>query len=171
MSISELMFGCRLLLLSVVAPLLASAQAITGGSGGTLSDRANYSAFYRGHPDSIAVDLIVILRGAPGWNRAGSHARESMGPVSPSSRFPVRHSLTIGSTTFEYSYQPRERILRLGDTWLSLDSSNVVIIDRVDGVGGPPTVVGRLTLRLSSINAHTLSDSLRQIPALQEFIR
>ncbi|MGH7696808.1 MAG: hypothetical protein ACRENH_17595, partial [Gemmatimonadaceae bacterium] len=63
------------------------------------------------------------------------------------------------------------RILRFGDADYALDSANVVIIDRVDAVGGPPMVMRHFTLRLPiKVSMDTLSDSLRVNPALQEFI-
>ncbi len=157
--------------LAVVLPIVASAQGVTGSSGGMLSERTNYSALYRGHPDNAAIELIVILRGAPGWNRAGSQGRESIGPMSLSGRVPIRQRLTIGSTVFEYSYQPNGRILRIGDAEYPLGSHNVVVLNNVASVGGPHSIV-RLTLALPpAVSRRAMSDILSQRPELQEFIR
>ena len=156
-------------LVAVVAPMLASAQGISGSSGGTLSERARYSALYRGHPDSAVIELIVILRGTPGWMNRG-HGYESMGPMG-SADVPIRHSLTIGSRAFEYSYRVSDRTLRIGDAEYPLGSHNVVVLDSIDSMGGPLSIV-RLTLALpSTVSRHSLSDALRQTPELQEFIR
>ena len=169
MSASYLILRSCLVLL--VAPVLVTAQGISGSSGGSLTDRAQYSALYRGHPDSAVVELIVILRGAPGWMNRGGHARESMGPMSASGNMPMRYRLTTDSTTFEYSYQLTGRILRIGDAEYPLGSHNVVVLNNVDSVGGPLSIV-RLTLALqSAVSRHSLSDTLRARPELQEFIR
>jgi len=166
-----LTFAYWLAALAAVTPIVASAQGIIGSGGGTLSERASYSALYRGHPDSAAIELIVILRGTPGWNLRGGHARESMGPISASGRVPIWHRLTIGSTTIEYSYQSDGRILRVGDAEYPLGSHNAVVLNNVDSVGGPVSIV-RLTLALpSAVSRHSLSDTLRSRPELQEFIR
>ncbi len=165
----------RILLVSVAAvmPLVASAQPIKGGSGANLSERAQFYAYFSGQPDNAAIELIVILRGQPGWARPGSGTvRESAGPIFIDERVPVQHSLTIGSKHFAYTYQPSDRALQVGETRYPLEGANVVVIDRVDGVGGPPTVVRRLKFEMTGKpNAMALADSLRRMPELQEFLR
>lgn len=165
----------RLLLVSVafVLPLVATAQPIKGGSGANLSDRAQFYAYYRGQPDHATIELIVVLRGQPRWARPGSGTvRESAGPIFIDERVPVQHSLTIGSRHFEYIYQPSDRTLSIGDTRYALEGANVVVVDRIDGVGGPPTVVRRLKLEMTGKpDAVALWNSLRRMPQLQEYLR
>jgi hypothetical protein len=156
-------------LVAVVAPMLATAQGISGSHGGDLSERAYYAAFYRGHPDSAVMELIVVLRGAPGW-RARGHGYESIGPLG-NEALPIRHSLAIGSRAFEYSYRASDRTLRIGNAEYPLGSHNVVVLDSIDSMGGPLEIV-RLTLTLpSNVSRHSLSEALRQIPPLHEYIR
>ncbi len=159
--------------LAVVMPIVAYGQPVKGGSAANLSDRAQFYAYYSGQADNATIELVVVLRGQPGWARPGSGTvRESAGPIFIDERVPVQHSLTIGSKHFEYTYQPSDRTLQIGETRYPLDGANVVVIDRVDGVGGPPTVVCRLKFEMTGKpNAMALSDSLRRMPELQEFIR
>lgn len=159
--------------LALVMPIVAYSQPVKGGSAANLSDRAQFYAYYRGTPDNAAIELLVILRGQPRWMRPGSGTvRESVGPVFVDERVPLSHTLTIGSKEFEYTYHPGDRTLVTGGTRYPLESANVVVIDRVDGVGGRPTVVRKLQLDMSGkANAKALHDWVMSVPELQEFIK
>ena len=156
-----------------VVPMVATAQ--TGSASGTLSERAYYIAQFRGSGDSATIELLLILRGEPGWSTrsvAGTGRSIATASAAVGRAQPTYYSLTIGTTTFEYSYLDEGRVLRLYGARYPLDGANVVVIDNVDGAGGPPTVVQRLTLPLPvRVRTFQLPDSLRQIPGLQEFIR
>jgi len=159
--------------LAVVMPVVAYGQPVKGGSAANLSDRAQFYAYYRGTPDNASIELLVILRGQPRWMRPGSGSvRESVGPVFVDERVPLRHTLTIGSKEFEYTYHPGDRTLVIGEARYPLEGANVVVIDRVDGVGGSPTVVRRLQLDMAGkADAHALHDWVMSVPELQEYIR
>jgi hypothetical protein len=159
--------------LAVVMPIVAHGQPVKGGSAANLSDRAQFYAYYRGTPDNASIELLVILRGQPRWMRPGSGTvRESVGPVFIDEQVPLRHTLTIGSKEFEYTYHPDNRTLVIGESRYPLESANVVVIDRVDGVGGPPTVVRSLRLDMTGkASSHALHEWVMSMPELQEFIR
>ncbi|HEY7567342.1 MAG TPA: hypothetical protein VH762_07205 [Gemmatimonadaceae bacterium] len=159
--------------LAVVMPIVAYGQPVKGGSAANLSDRAQFYAYYSGTPDNASIELLVILRGQPRWMRPGSGTvRESVGPVFIDERVPLQHSLTIGSKEFEYTYHPGNRTLAIGESRYPLDSANVVVIDRVDGVGGPPTVVRQLHLDVTGkASSHALHEWVMNVPELQDYIR
>lgn len=155
-------------------PGLLAAQSASGSSGGTLSERAQYIAFYRGRPPDGKTDVLLILRAQPGWasgyGSGSGRGRSSMGPASFDGRGPINYSLEVGAVKFECSFQPDGRILRFGGESYLLDSANVVIIDRVDGVGGAAAIVRRLTLLLPPAGRKDFARTLRQFPELREFL-
>lgn len=165
--------AARLLTVVLLVPGFALAQG--GSASGTLSERAYYIAHFRGNPDSARIELLLILRGEPGWMNqsvAGGGYNSTTASASIGRREPVRYSLAIGSVRFDYSYQEDDRTLRIEGARYPLDGANVVVIDNVDRVAGPPTVVRRFSLVLpSSVGALAVTNSLRQVPELQEFIR
>jgi hypothetical protein len=73
---------------------------------------------------------------------------------------------------FECAYDPERHILTFAGGDHQLDSTNVVVIDHIDHVGGPPQIVRRLTVSLPSyVGGSNVGATLRQIPELQEFLR
>jgi len=59
----------------------------------------------------------------------------------------------------------------MGDAEYPLGSHNVVVLNNIDSAGGPLSIV-RLTLALpTTVSRHSLSDTLRERPELQEFLR
>ncbi|HEV8364971.1 MAG TPA: hypothetical protein VGQ52_15765 [Gemmatimonadaceae bacterium] len=155
-------------------PMLASAQEISGSGSGPLSERTYCTLLYRGRSDSSAIEIVLILRGQPGWaNRrrgGGASLSSRVGPIRAGGRAPVRYSLTLRSSQFEFSYEPEGRILRFGDAWYPLEDANVVILDDVDF--GAPHIIGRFSIPFGPVSRHkSPAEVLRRVPELQEFIR
>jgi hypothetical protein len=84
----------------------------------------------------------------------------------------MTYSIAIGDVRFECRYDLERHILTWNGRDYQLDDNNVVLIDRIDGVGGSPEIVRQLKLQLP---AHTgrpdMAALIREIPELQEFLR
>lgn len=157
-----------------VLPSLLTAQ---GSAGGTLSERAEYILFRGTSGADAPIDVLLILRGQPGWmNRdagrnSASRTTSAIAAGDVSGRAPIRYGFDIGGVKFECSYQAYGRVLRMWGEEHRLDSTNVLLIDRIDSVGGPPIIVRKLTLTLPAAHNDRLAGALLGVPALQEFVR
>jgi hypothetical protein len=167
----------------VIFPLLAlsmvgSARAQGGSSGGTLSPRTHYVAFHRGQPPA-AITLLLVLRAQPGWeSRSSSSSGMAIASATAGSSAsggpgrPMRYSISIGDVQFECRYDPDRHVLTWNGRDYQLDDDNVVLIDRIDGVGGSPEIARRLKLQLPGYTGTTdMIGRIRGIPELQEFLR
>jgi hypothetical protein len=123
------------------------------------------------------MDLLLIIRGQPGWmNRndgrnSGMTSTAAAALGSMNSRAPIHYTFNIGGVKFECSYQAEGRVLRMWGEEHRLDSTNVLLIDRIDSVGGPPIIATKLTLILPAVEHDRLAGALLGVPALQEFVR
>lgn len=114
----------------------------------TLSDRAGVVVLGTFSGDSISGDslnlvLVFIGRGARGWKRQPSGQRALVRPVLPESV----GFLSGGSLGQLYmGHELGTNVAWVHDQKVVLDSFNVVLVDRVDSVGGPPMVVGKLRM-------------------------
>lgn len=132
----------------------ASAQTILGGgvSGGGLNDRVevNFIRETRSMPDSVHLAAVVYWRGSRGWTY--SHA-----PADAALADSVRRALSAASlrtgiiaggtiTTTARAWVEADlhaRTVSVLGKRLALptgDSALVILVDRIDGVGGPPTL-------------------------------
>ena len=153
---------------------LGSAHAQTGSGGGTLSHRTHYVAFYRGQPPDASIRLLLVLRGQPGWESrpSGASGVASASASASAGSGPVRYSIAIGTAQFECRYDPERHILTYNGRSYQLDDTNVVVIDRIDGVDGSPEIVRRLKLQLPAYNGGPdMAALFREIAELQEFLR
>jgi len=95
------------------------------------------------------LDLIVLWRGQAEWHRVGIHVSGTDG-VCPGTedrcRGLVHDRFRIGELEIEVIFDRLTRRARILGEEIALEDTNVVLVDRIDGVGGPPTVVGRLSI-------------------------
>jgi len=119
----------------------------SGGAGGalTLTDRADaaYSVSFTGDTtgnDSLRLEVVVVGRGAPGW-RDRLRERGAVRPVLPDSE-----SMTSGAGIGQLymGYDRRRNVAWVHDQRVPLDSFNIIFVDRIDSVGGPPIVTRKL---------------------------
>ena len=153
---------------------VGSAHAQTGSGGGTLSQRTHYAAFYRSRPPGSPISLLLVLRGQPGWasRPSGTSGTASASASSSASPGPVRYSFAIGDAQFECSYDPERHVLNYGGREYQLGDNNVVIIDRIDRVGGPPEIVRQLRLQLPAYSGRgDMAALIREVSGLQEFLQ
>lgn len=159
--------------LVVASVVLRSSLLGQGTSAGMLSERVEYVAFFRSRTQDMPIDVILILRGATGWRRAGQsgYASSGRGMSAVGRDRPITYSFRMGSVAFESSYEPQRRVVRIWGEEYQLNSANVLVMDRIDSVGGPP-VVRLLTLILPRADqAAQLAELLPRYPELQEFFR
>jgi hypothetical protein len=122
--------------------------------------------------------LVILWRGERGWHRraGGSSAsgRTGMnartGEVDMESRY--------GDIELVSHYDARRRRVLIRGREIGIDTANVIVVDRIDGVGGPPRVITmHERLRLpprppagySSVNG--LLDLLRGFERVREYVR
>jgi hypothetical protein len=121
------------------------------------------------------LDLVVLWRGEPEWHNGDTDVggSENMCPDSEDRCLGLVHGqFRIGDIEFELLYDRPTRTARILGEELALGDANVVLVDRIDGVGGFPTIVGVLTVpvELSSLmlDAGALVQSDER---LREFVR
>lgn len=160
--------------------------ACNGGSSGNMSltDRAEmvYSISFGGdttRPNVFDINAVFVGRGAPGWK---GQARQVERPAE------LHDSLGISGGTAGSLFlgvNRRTRTAWIHGQPMALDSFNVVLVDRVDSVGGPPVVAGRVRIAPSMTLAPEVcsgssraaygpyADSLRAVllrtPEIREF--
>ncbi len=163
---------------ALVAPVFLSAQSVSGSASGMLSERTSYVAFFVRRQAEVVADVVVLMRGQPHWQSSPAErpgymmSRNSVGFLSSEPATPVTYRTTIGSREFELSYYANRRILRVDNTDYPLDASNVLVIDRVDGIGGPPIMIRQLRLILPAVEPRSeFPMALSKLRALQEFLR
>ena len=164
----------HILLASTLAlPALVSAQPLTGSAGGTLSPRTHFLAFYQGSPPDATIKLLLVLRGQPGWQTGGPSGQAGSGRSSATAgRGPLRYTLAVGAVHFECVYDAARQILTYNGSVQQIDSSNVVVIDRIDGVGGPPQTLRLFTLTLPAYRGGPEGVVMvREIREVQEYLR
>src|SRR5688500_18537442 len=150
-----------------------SAHAQTGSGGGTLSERTHYAAFYRSRPPGSPISLLV-LRGQPGWQSrtSGTSGTASASASSSASPGPVRYRFAIGLARFDCTYDPERHVLTYDGREYQLGDNNVVLIDRIDRVGGPPEIVRQLRIQLPAYSGRgDMAALIREVPGLLEFLR
>ena len=151
-----------------------STLAQTGSGGGTLSERTHYVAFYHGRPPNAPISLLLVLRGQPGWESrpSGASGVASASASSSASPGPVRYGIAIGDAQFECRYDAERHMLTYNGRDYQLGDTNVVIIDRIDRVGGPPEIIRRLKLQLPTYSGgRGMAAPLRELFELQEYLR
>ena len=78
---------------------------------------------------------LVFIKGSPGWD-----SREPGVPAGRSRLSMNRADIELGRARFTLNYDRVAHIAEIHGVTIPLDSGNVLLVDRVDGVGGPPVV-------------------------------
>ena len=121
-----------------------------GSAGGNLSltNRAEmaYTVSFRedsGGADVATIESVIIGRGAAGWKDA-ERSRTPAAPASATDSASLATSAQLGAV--RVGYDRRNNATWINEERVALDSFNVVLVDRVDSVGGEPTVAQRLRI-------------------------
>jgi hypothetical protein len=84
----------------------------------------------------------------------------------------MRYTLALGAVQFACVYDAARGILTFNGTDHHLDSNNVVVIDRIDGAGGPPQIRQRFALTLPVYPGGPEGVAVvKAIRELQEYLR
>ena len=129
----------------------SSADARCEGSAGgklSLTDRADmvYTVTFRadsGGTDVATIESVIVGRGAAGWKNSVRGPSPAPSPTAADSAV-LATSADLG--VIRVGYDRRNNAAWVHDERIALDSFNVVLIDRVDSVGGAPTVAERLRI-------------------------
>lgn len=139
----------RIIVLAVL-PAIAAAQHTSGSSisaGGGAYSSVDYVSVHWGPPDSTQLVAAVIFRGAEPWGRSGSEdtALERQARDSAYQATRARGNLGAGSITRRgdawVEYDDRTSTVSvLSQSWHvpRRDSALVLLVDRIDSVGGKP---------------------------------
>jgi len=120
------------------------------------------------------IDLLVLWRGTPGWFTRGSGggASSSGGSVGPGGgRGTEVHHIFKGGVKLTLEFDGDKRTARIQEREIDLRDDNVVLMDDVDGAGGP-TFVG--TRRIEPAFPQGLKDLrtlLKRSPELVAYLR
>ena len=149
----------------------SAAQLRSSGGQRQFNDRA-FAQFVitRDGPSGRTQGVIIVVRGSANWrgNETGSSGRETFSPKSKQIRGSVSLTRSQTGPRAEYDLGPDSAIVRIAGKSFSLVDGNVVLLDRVDDVGGPPiaAVVGCIELEPT----RTLFERLMQVPEVQTFV-
>jgi hypothetical protein len=95
-----------------------------------------------------ALLLVILWRGEPGWTSRGGKAGSSgRGGVTATGE--IDDESHYGNVTLSWHYSDGTHRLLIRGQEVSIDTANVIVVDRVDSVGGPPRLIAlrrRLTL-------------------------
>ena len=121
-----------------------------GNASGSLSltDRAEmmYTVSFRedsGGVDVATIESVIVGRGAAGW-KTSQRTRTPASTPTPFDSASLASSAEIGGV--RVGYDRRDNAAWVQNERFALDSFNVVLIDRIDSVGGAPTVAQRLRI-------------------------
>ena len=160
----------RLARLSLVATLIvgsargidlsaqARGSALGGGGGGSSTSRiaspsvvASWMS-HENYADGKITTLLVLWRGSVGWFlKGGSGHGSGGGSGSGGSGSWAYEYVSQGGLTFMMGFDYDKRIVKLVNEEISLDTSNVVLVDFVDSANGPTIVGSRWVDRPPSI--------------------
>lgn len=149
----------------------AASQPRSSGGARQLNDRALAQfVVTRDAPPGQVHGFIVVGRGDAHWR--GNEVRSSGSETfSPRTR-QIRGSLTLSRSATgpraDYDLGPDSSIVRVARTTFSLATGNVILVDRVDEVGGPPTAALGGCIELEPTT--TLFERLLQLPQVQTFV-
>ena len=163
------------------------ADSIVRLSGGTSGNppvggrtRAHYAVF-RDARTGHSRGFVLLARGAPGWlmaRRTSSSGSVGFG-VRPDVRgvptgerdagYRMRSDWSVGGVHYGADYDLRTDSLHVADRTLYLGAGNVVLLDRADGVGGPPSVRAAGCIELEP--ARRVVDRALALPLAREFAR
>ena len=123
--------------------------------------------------------LAVLWRGQLDWparaRGSSGHGEEGTATISPAgviTRGPLVLHLQQAGAEFDVRFDPQTRRARLLGREIALGRHNVILVDHVDGIGGPPAVVGTTFVdpRVTSLN-FTADSVLRRSEVVRAFLR
>jgi hypothetical protein len=127
----------------------------------------------------VRLVFLLLYRGQPGWHEENSGSdghgsrgsdRRAPGGALEQGKLVILHR--EGGIDLDVVVDRSRNVLRVLGEELPFDRHNVFLIDRVDGVGGPPHIVGRLRidpeLKLARL---PVADIIAATPPLQAFAR
>jgi hypothetical protein len=173
--VSRLVASCLLCVALIGFGNAAAYDSEGGGSGGfsfTHGARARSDVFYNHVNDTSVIELIVLWRGQPWWDRQMPAAGSAAAPPPPSKndRLAEINGTTQFSTRGNVSYSlihdrdTRTVIINATDTLrYEAGSTLIVMVDRIDAVGGPHVVTSvslRSPTRAAVLGAVIPRDSL-----------
>jgi hypothetical protein len=131
-------------------PASATAQCPNGGSSGgsfSMSPRVAGAFVISFDSSGVRLDAAMLLRGQRDWagdatGRTGAWPPHV--PRQPGDRPPSLSGATVD--TFAVVYDRANDVAWIGGQGVPMDGANVVLLDRADGVGGPPIIVERLRI-------------------------
>jgi hypothetical protein len=145
------------------------ADIVTSSGNAKLSSSAlAYFAFGYDHVDSRqrrSQGYIIIVRGQPRWYEVGGLTRS--GGTAHSSERRV-HVWEVAGRQLTTVFDPMARVVELLGTRVGLDTANVIRLDRVDGIGGPPVIRGAACARRIHVN-DIAKDLLDGVPGLRGY--
>jgi len=118
-----------------------------------INERVVAVLFHEHSHAATAIAAVVYWRGRPGWFLVAPHPpfssslAELAAPLSSLSPAVVAAGGAAGRTRWTAAYDPISRMLWVGNQAFSRgqsDSVLVVLVDRTDGVGGSPKLLGHL---------------------------
>jgi hypothetical protein len=124
-------------------------RGVARGGGGTSTSRiaspvvvASWVS-HDNYADGHTTTLLVLWRGTEGWFSKGGRGSGSGGGFgSGGSGSYAYEYVSQGGLTFVMEFDYEHRTVKLLDQEISLEETNVVLVDFVDSVNGP-TIVGR----------------------------
>jgi hypothetical protein len=128
--------------------LSAQARGSSHGGGGSSTSRiaspsvvASWMS-HENYADGKITTLLVLWRGSVGWFlKGGSGVGSGGGSGSGTSGSWAYEYVSQGGLTFMMGFDYDKRVVKLVNEEISLDTSNVVLVDFVDSANGP-TIVG-----------------------------
>ena len=124
--------------------------ACEGSAGGHLSltERADmvYTVSFREDGDggdAATIEAVIVARGAAGWKSTERSRTTAPAPAAADSAS-LSTSADLGGV--RVGYDRSSNVAWVHNERVVLDSFNVVLVDRIDGVGGEPTVAQRVRI-------------------------
>ena len=159
----------------------AQTRGFRGGGGTSTSKIVSPAvvASWRAHDnyaDSSTTTLLVLWRGKAGWFTAGGRGSGGGGGGSSSSY--AYEYMTYGGRTFRMEFDDDKKIVRMVNQEISLNDTNVVLVDFVDtGMGA--TIVGYRWIEpgppapplVEGAAADPIAGVIRRSPELYDYLR
>jgi hypothetical protein len=170
----------------------AQEAARGGGSGATLLPPRVAASYAYEFPDggTPVAALLVLWRGQPQWYQgrgevgsAGTSREFSMLPPAAGAPRLLEHEGDWNGIKLSFRFDPATDTALVAGQAVALGGGNVVLVDRIDGVGGAPVVVGTASVdpavfavladprRRGRAARDALLEALGREPRLSEFLR
>ena len=166
-------------ILSLGAAADLSAQIHETASHGTSTSRVaspTVVASWASHENDVngsATTLLVLWRGTPGWFMKGEHSAGGTSQSSSGGESSFQY-VTQGGLTFAIELDYQKKIAKILNQEIALTSTNVVLVDFVDGPNGP-TIVGSRWVEPAPSGQAPAGDPIaavvRRTPELFDYLR